>query len=123
MYVQELKQLKLLEQDLHLRVREISISEEYHKLKAQLTEIQTDIIPDGELTKDANLEKNLMNRILKLLEEHQQVRREMDDANKKTKNTVFDVKKVLEMKMNNFNNFYPIFTSQKLPNFDDLICL
>ncbi|KAE9551592.1 hypothetical protein FO519_005199 [Halicephalobus sp. NKZ332] len=120
LYVQELRQLKLREEDLNRRVREISISDEYHKLKAQLAELQADIIP-GEFNSNIELEGQIMSKVVKVLGEHQKIRKEMDENIRQSRKTVFDVKKLLEDRSHSFNNFEPVFTNQFPPNFD-LFC-
>ena len=119
LYVQELRQLKLREEDLNRRVREISISDEYHKLKAQLSEIQTDIVP-GELGPNIEEESKIMSKIVRVLEEHQKIRKEMDENIRQSRKTVFDIKKLLDDRNHSFENFESIFANP-LPKFD-LFC-
>lgn len=111
--------MKLREEDLNRRVREISISDEYHKLKAQLSEIQTDIVP-GELGPNIEEESKIMSKIVRVLEEHQKIRKEMDENIRQSRKTVFDIKKLLDDRNHSFENFESIFANP-LPKFD-LFC-
>lgn len=120
LYVQELRQLKLREEDLHRRVKEISISEEYHKYKAQLVELQADMIP-GEICSNLDKEQELLSKIVKILDDHKKIRKEMDENMKQSRKTIFDVKKLLDERGNDFNSFKPIFTNSYSLNFD-LFC-
>uniref|UniRef100_A0A914P5X4 BMERB domain-containing protein n=1 Tax=Panagrolaimus davidi TaxID=227884 RepID=A0A914P5X4_9BILA len=117
LYVQELRQLKLREDDLNRRVKEISISDEYHKLRGQLNEIQQDLQP-GEIGPNILIEKEIMNKIVAVLDEHQKIRDEMDQSMRHSRKTVFDIQKILNEKNYNFSNFDPIFTSNFTPTFD-----
>uniref|UniRef100_A0A914YVG9 BMERB domain-containing protein n=1 Tax=Panagrolaimus superbus TaxID=310955 RepID=A0A914YVG9_9BILA len=117
LYVQELRQLKLREDDLNRRVKEISISDEYHKLRGQLNEIQAELQP-GELGPNILIEKEIMNKIVAVLDEHQKIRDEMDQSMRHSKKTVFDIQKILNEKNFNFSNFDPIFTSNFSPKLD-----
>ena len=134
LYVQELRQLKLREDDLNRRVKEISISEEYHKLRGQLTEIQHESdpvelgpnilvsscppLPMQLIMQIFQIEKEIMNKIVKILDEHQKIREEMDASMRHSRKTVFDIQKILSDRFNNFSNFDPIFSSNLPPKLD-----
>lgn len=59
-----------------------------------------------------------MNKIVKVLDEHQKIRDEMDASMRHSRKTVFDIQKILSDKYHNFSNFDPIFTSSFPPKLD-----
>lgn len=113
-YVQEMKQLQLREEDLSRRAKEISVAEEYRRLKQQLHELQSNdssSSSDG-ISPNAEMEQQLMQRMIQVLEEHKRIKAEMNDSMKQNRHSVVDIDDTLNSSSSkpSYKQFEPVFT-------------
>lgn len=55
-----------------------------------------------------------MEKIIEVLNEHNQIKAEMDEASKSNRKTVFEIQKILENHGRTYQNFEPVFSIDRV---------